>query len=150
MNEYDNDNIKHEIDIIKSIQSKYILINIFSFLPEKLKLNIIIYNKNLQKKIDNINIEDYKRISRIYREGERNGKGKEYDKLTNIMIYEGEYLKGKRNGKGKEFNEIGETEFEGEYKDGKRWNGTLIEYDIDDGKIIFSGEISDGVKLKNK
>ena len=91
------------------------------------------------------------------------------------MIYEGEYLNGKRNGKGKEFNEIGETEFEGEYKDGKRWNGkgveynsngdiefegeylngkrwngTLIEYDIDDGKIIFSGEISDGVKLKNK
>jgi len=45
MNEYDN--IKHEINIIKSIESKYILRDIFSFLPEKLKLNIIIYNKYL-------------------------------------------------------------------------------------------------------
>ena len=43
-----------------------------------------------------------------------------YDKL----IFEGEYLNGERNGKGKEYNTIfNEYEFEGEYLKGKRWNG---------------------------
>ena len=51
------ENIKSEIDIEKSIQSLYILIDIFSFLSEKQKLSLINYNKNLQKKIM-INIED--------------------------------------------------------------------------------------------
>ena len=55
--------------------------------------------------------------------GQRNGKGKEYDRNGRI-IFEGEYLKGKRNGKGKEYdNENGELEFEGEYLNGKKWNG---------------------------
>ena len=36
--------------------------------------------------------------------GERNGKGKEYDYK---IIFEGEYLNGKRNGKGKEYNGFG-------------------------------------------
>ena len=38
-----------------------------------------------------------------YINGERNGKGKEYD-IKNRIIYEGEYLKGKRHGKGKEYD----------------------------------------------
>ena len=63
MNEYEN--IKSE-KVIESIKSPYILKDIFSFLSEKLKLEIIIYNKNLQKKID-INIENYKRIRLIYK-----------------------------------------------------------------------------------
>ena len=46
-----------------------------SFLSEKQKLKIIIYNKNLKKKLD-INIENYKRIRGVYKEGERNGKEK--------------------------------------------------------------------------
>ena len=79
MNEFENIKIN-----VKSIESKYILNDIFSSLSESLKLNIIIYNKQLQKKID-ISIEDYKRISGINRVGKRNGKGKKYDKLTNIM-----------------------------------------------------------------
>jgi len=71
------ENIKSEKNI-KSI-SKYVLKDeIFSFLSEKQKLKIIIYNKDLQKKLD-INIENYKKIRGIYREGEKNGKGKEYD-----------------------------------------------------------------------
>ena len=47
MNEYEN--IKSEKDI-ESIKSLYVLKNIFSFLSEKQKLKIIIYNKDLKKK----------------------------------------------------------------------------------------------------
>ena len=90
MNDFEN--IKTRINIEKSIGSLYILKEIFSFLSEKEKLNIIIYNRQLQKKID-INIEDYKRISGINRESKRNGKGKEYYISSNIMVFEGEYLK---------------------------------------------------------
>ena len=66
--------IKSEINIGESIESSYILKDIFSFLSEKQKLNIIIYNKHLQQKLD-INIKNYKRIKGIYKEGKRNGKG---------------------------------------------------------------------------
>ena len=57
-----------------------------------------------------------------YKNGERNGKGKEY--IDGILIFEGEYLDGKIwSGKGKEYC-IGSDEllFEGEYMNGKRWN----------------------------
>ena len=33
--------------------------------------------------------------------------------------FEGEYINGERNGKGKEFNYNGKLKFEGEYKNGK-------------------------------
>ena len=36
-----------------------------------------------------------------YFNGERNGKGKEYN-WNGKLLYEGDYLNGKRNGKGKE------------------------------------------------
>ena len=102
MEEYEN--IKSEKNI-KSI-AKYVLKDtLFSFLSEKQKLEIIIYNKELQKKLE-INIEDYKRIRGIYREGERNGKGKEYN-YDGKLIFEGEYLNGKRNERGKEYNIFG-------------------------------------------
>ena len=38
-------------------------------------------------------------------------------------MYEGEYLNGERNGKGKEYNNYGELIFEGKYYNDKRWNG---------------------------
>ena len=84
---------------LKNIKSSYILKNIFSFLYEKQKLEIIVYNKELQKNLL-ICIEDYKKISQICKIGEKNGKGKEYIINTNILIFEGEYLNGKRNSKG--------------------------------------------------
>ena len=91
INEYEN--IKSEKNI-KSI-AKYVLKNmLFPFLPEKQKLEIIIYNKDLQKKLD-INIENYKRIARLFREGERNGKGEEYYSSGELR-FEGEYLNGKK------------------------------------------------------
>ena len=39
------------------------------------------------------------------------------------MEFEGEYLNGERNGKGKEYQDDGNLKFEGEYLFGKRWNG---------------------------
>ena len=111
MNELEN--IKCEKNIEKSIESLYIIKDIFSFLSEKQKLKIIIYNKYIQNKLD-INIENYKRISKRYREGERNGKGKEYD-YNGKLLFEGEYLNGRRNGKGKEYDCNGVLKFEGDY-----------------------------------
>ena len=60
---------------------------------------------------------------------ERNGKGKEYNKYGEL-IFEGEYLNGKRwNGKGKEYTYLlDKLLFKGEYKNGKRWNGEGKEY----------------------
>ena len=105
---------------IESIESLYILKNIFSFLSENQKLNIIIYNKHLRKKLD-INIENYKRIKGIYRKGEINGKGKEYNISTNNLLFEGEYLNGKKIGEGKEYydNDNGKLKYEGEYLNGE-------------------------------
>ena len=67
-----------------------------------------------------------------YLNGERNGKGKEYDygSFSEDLIFEGEYLNGKRNGKGKEYKkEI--LIFEGEYLNGKKWNGKAKNYDTE-------------------
>ena len=74
---------------IKNIKSPFILNQkIFSYLFEKRKLDIISYNKNLQKFI-NVNIENYRRVSKRFKIGEKNGKGKEYLINTNILIFEG-------------------------------------------------------------
>ena len=145
MNEFKN--IKCEINIEKSIKSLYILKDIFSFLSENQKLNIIIYNKHIQKKLD-INIQDYKRISGKYKEGEKNGKGKEYNISTNIMIFEGEYLNGKRNGKGKEYNYNDKLKFGGEYLNGKR-NGKGKEYYYN-GVLKYEGEYLNGKRWNGK
>ena len=56
----------------------------------------------------------------IYLNGERNGKGKEYDEIGNL-IYEGEYLKKKKKGKGKEYDYYGNIIFEGEYLNRKKY-----------------------------
>ena len=62
-------------------------------------------------------------------------------------MFEGEYLNGKRwNGKGKEYNDNGELEFEGEYLNGKRWNGKGKEYNGD----VFEYEIVEYLNGKKK
>ena len=63
--------IKSKINL-KDIKSTYIIKTIFSFLHKKQKLKIIVYNKELQKNLL-ICFEDYKKISRIYKIGEKNG-----------------------------------------------------------------------------
>ena len=103
-----------------------------------------------------------------YLNGERNGKGKEYNKYINNLLFEGEYLNGKRNGKGKAYifyksnnTSTNKIQFKGEFLNGKLWNGKgydskgNLEFEIKDGKgyikehdykgnIIFEGEYLNG------
>ena len=96
-----------------------------------------------------------------YKNGERNGKGKEYDE-SNYLLYEGEYLNGKKwNGKGydREGNIIYEIKngngeikivlyskkglyykFIGEYKNGNITKGKFYHR----GKLAFEGEYLNG------
>ena len=64
------------------------------------------------------------------------------------LQYEGEYLNGERNGKGKEYDYDGKMEFEGEYSNGKR-NGKGNEYDYK-GRLIFKGEYCNGIRWNGK
>ena len=135
---------------MENLKSKYIVKIIFSLIIEKVKLEMVKYNKSLQIKLD-ISIINYKIFSGKfivdknigltkeyslngeliyegeYLKGKRNGKGKEYDS-EGILIYEGEYLNGKKNGKGKVYDPKGNLIFVGEYMNGKIWNGKGKEY----------------------
>ena len=131
------------IDLIMSINSKYITQKIFSYLDNKKKLNMIIYSKKSQESLD-INIEDFKKASGKCKIIDKNGKGKEFILDTDILIFEGEYLNKKRHGKGKEYNKDRKLIYEGEYQDGKKHGkGYKCEYN-ERGKLIYEGECLDG------
>ena len=73
-----------------------------------------------------------------YKNGKRNGIGKEYNGFH--LIFEGEYLNGKRNGKGKEYNYKGNLIFEGEYlnddiRKGKFYCNNKLEFE---GEYLFN------------
>ena len=70
----------------------------------------------------------------------KNGKGYIKEYKNNVLIYEGEYLNGERNGKGKEYNDNGKLIFEGEYLNGIRFNGWG--YDENNGNKTY--ELKDG------
>ena len=70
------------------IKSLYNLKEILSFFNENQKLEIIIYNKELQKEFG-IDIDNYKKISGKYKVAGRNSKGIEYKLNTDIIIFEG-------------------------------------------------------------
>ena len=134
--------------MLKSFKSSFFLKELLNCLITKKLLKLIKYNKSLQKEMD-LGIIDYKSFSRrfivyenktdgvevlaindsvLYKgeflNGERSGKGKEYDRYMGYLIYEKDFLHGKRNGKGKEYYKFsGKIEFEGEYLNGKKWNG---------------------------
>ena len=86
----------------------------------------------------------------IYELKEGNGYIKEYDLFSgNHLLFEGEVLNGERNGKGKEYDFNGKIIFEGEYLNGKRWNGKgfkddKIIYELKDGKGYNQEEYFDG------
>ena len=64
-----------------------------------------------------------------YKNGLRNGKGKEYNPIYKKLIFEGEYINGKRNGKGKIYTKYGNLvnlKFEGEYFNGFKIKGKNI------------------------
>ena len=75
------------MDYIKSI---YIIRNLLSFIKEKKKLELVIYNKNMQKNL-NINITYYKFFSGKYKIGDKNGKRQEYYGSNDILSFEGKY-----------------------------------------------------------
>ena len=70
---------------------------------------------------------------------------KKPQKAKNSKIkYEGEYVNGIKEGKGKEY--LGDKLlFEGEFSQGKRWNGKIKEYDSN-GVLLFDGEYKEGEK----
>ena len=131
--------------MLKNVNSLYVLENIYSHLKEEIKLNLIRYNKFLQGKL-NINLYNYKIISKKYKKFESKIKEKENNADTDLLIHEGEFLKGKKNLKGKEYNDNGMLIYEGEYLNGKRWNGILKIYNND---IMFEIELIEG-KINGK
>ena len=119
----------------RKIKSSFILTKVFSYVDFKLKLYTIVYNKKIQKKLG-YNLNDFKRCSGRYKVLEY-GKTKEYNSNNDKLLFEGIYANGKRNGNGKEYNEERNITFEGEYLDGKRWEGIAKEYDEDTGKLSY-------------
>ena len=126
--------------MLENIKSLFFTKIIFLNLDEKRKLQLIKYNKKLQKEL-NLNIINYRIISgkyityetkekiKVYNsftehllvEGEYfKGKGREY--YNGHLICEGEYLNGKRNGKCKTLFYNGRISSEGEFLNGKKWN----------------------------
>ena len=114
--------------MLQKIKSSIIKKKLFSYINERIKLQVIKINKRLQK-ILYINIINYKFFSGRYINYEPNGIGKEYNGYDDKLIFEGEFLNGQRNGKGKEYNSDGNIIFEGKYLNGKR-NGEGNEYNF--------------------
>jgi len=154
--EYKVRNISSDLNIGKSIKSKYNLKEILLFLGRKRLYNLIIYNKHLQKELE-INLEEYKKISGKYKIGEKNGIGRVYKLDTNILIFKGEYTKGKKNGKGIEYYDNDKLKFEGEYLKGEK-NGKGKEYYFHhfhyygnyNSKLKFDGEYLKGKRWNGK
>ena len=126
------ENTSSSSDLGKTIKSPYIIRRIFSFLTEKKKFDMILYNKKLQRKLD-LDLDDYKKFSGIYIIAKK-GYAKGYKLYTNKVIFEGEYLNGKKHGNGKEYNDSGNIIFEGEYLNGKKIKGK--KYD-NEGNLIL-------------
>ena len=132
---------------IGNIRSVYIIKIVFSFLEENKELMILSRNKTIQKELE-IDINNFKKASRIKRIISENGKGQEFLRNTKYLIFEGEYKNGMKHGKGIEyfFNfNLGEdsgyfnwerkeedkedyylrlTKFQGEYFEGKKISGS--------------------------
>ena len=131
--------------MLKNIKSSYFVQLLFLYLDEKNKLKIVKFNKSLQKNL-NITIINYKLFTGKYIKYESKGIGKEYFGNDNRLVFEGEYLNGQRNGKGKEYNDD-KLIFEGEYLNGKR-NGKGKNYF--NGKLKFEGEYLNEKKMEKE
>ena len=126
MKQFSNDSERKDVKKINltDVKSKHIRNLIFSFLDEKVKLDIIKYNKLFQNSLS-INI-DNRMNSRKYIIEISKGNVKEYMINTKVLIFEGEYKNNKRNGRGIEYH-YGKMVFSGEYLNGKR-NGQGTEF----------------------
>ena len=68
-------------------------------------------------------LEKYYNVGKLLLEaGNKYGEGiiKEYFAYNDYLIFEGEYKNGRRNGKGKEYFNKSKLKFEGEYLNGKK------------------------------
>ena len=85
-NEKTDSNKIESKNIFENVKSNYILKKLFYNLLKKKSLDIIKYNKNIQKRI-NISIKDYKEYSEIYSSIEIEIKPikNEYGKFINIV-----------------------------------------------------------------
>ena len=147
--------------MVSKIKSNEIKKKIFSYLGEKSKLSIIIYNKSLMKAL-NIDINDYMQFNNCILSIDKNGKGIITSTIdNNLILFEGEYFKKKRNGKGIQYYK-GNKIFEGIYKKGKKWEGKIKEYKLiyengrirnydNDNNLIYEGEYMNSlVKRKSQ
>ena len=140
----------------EKLKNTFFLKKLFFSLNERRKLKLIKYNKNIQKDLD-IGLINYIYFTKKYIIYEAKGKGEEYNSYNNKLVYEGEYLNGERNGKGKEYNYNGELIYEGEYLKGKR-NGKGREYRHSNRKpnfgliyiLNFEGEYLNGKMWNGK
>ena len=135
--------------MLEIIKSTYFLTRLFFHIDDKIKLELIKYNKNLQKILD-ISLMNYRIFSGKYIIYDGKGKGKIYDAYNDKLLFEGELLKGKKNGKGKEYDKYGNIKFIGEYLNEKRISkgneikdGFGCQYDKYNCKL-FEGEFLNG------
>ena len=128
--------------MLDNIKSKVIFEKVFSMIRVKTLLNLVNYNKSLQKKLRKSLIY-YKVMSGKYIIYEEKNKGKLYNADDDKLLYIGKFMSGKKNGKGKEFNDKGKLIFEGKFFNGKRCNRYGFEYNYRD-ILIFEVEYLTG------
>ena len=139
--------------MLENIKSLKVFKIIFSFVEERIKLGIIIYNKKMKYAL-NRNINYYKRVNDSELNIDKNGFGTRRslneDGKQEITL-EGQYKNGKKNGKGKEYFHIFSNKifiFEGTFKNGKK-NGKGKEYfDIPFDKKLLLEEFKNGEKKR--
>ena len=98
--------------MLKCFKSIFFLKGLLNCIITKKLLKLIKYNKSLQKEMD-LDIIDYKSFSRRFIAYKNKTNGVEVLAINNSVLYEGEFLNGERNGKGKEYDSKGNIEFEG-------------------------------------
>ena len=104
--------------MLDKIKSTYFYQKLFLHIDNKIKLELIKCNKNLQTILD-ISLMNYRFFSGKYIIYDGKGKGKIYDAYNDKLLFEGEFLKGKKNGKRKENDEYISTNFIGKCLNGK-------------------------------
>ena len=117
--------------MLQRIKATYFYQKLFSHTDEKIKLDLIKYNKSLQKILD-ISLIDYRILSGKYIIYEGEKIGKIYNAYNDKILFEGEFLKGKKNGKWKEYDDYGNIISIEEYSNGKK---ILKEKEIKEGFV---------------
>ena len=83
-----------------------------------------------------------------YLNGKINGEAKIYSTGQSFLIFEGNFINGLENGRGKEYDGV-RINFDGDYLNGKRWNGKGKEFDKK-GNLTFDGKYINGIKYNIK